>query len=221
MGIAIISGLALGIDAIAHRAVVDSGGRGIAVLASGLDKITPSSNIFLAKNLLEKGGCIVSEFPLGHEPTKIDFPSRNRIISGMSKIVLVIEGAKKSGTLLTASHAGNQGRTVFAVPGQITSPNSEVPHFLIQNGARIAFSPKDILDELGVEFKVDRGAVEKIMPGDEIEKKILEILEKEPLHLDEVSRISKLEVSLISSKLTILVLKGLIKEVEGNVYKIV
>lgn len=218
-GIAIVSGLAFGIDAIAHKEVVEAGGRGIAVLASGLDIITPSSNTYLAEKLLESGGAIVSEYPLGHIPQKYDFPQRNRIISGLSKAVIVIEGARQSGTLLTASHAAEQGRTVFAVPGQITSAMSEAPHFLIANGAKIAFSVGDVITELGWDIKRDTEAISKAVPSDEMEIKILEVLANEDLHVDEVGRITGLQVAAVSAKLTVMQLKGMVKSLGGGVYK--
>lgn len=219
LGISIISGLALGVDAVAHQACIDAGGIGIAVLASGLDYITPLTNYNLAVRLVKSGGVILSEYPLGHKPSKADFPNRNRIISGLSKAVLVVEGAKKSGTLLTASHAANQGKTVFAVPGQITSPMSEAPHFLISSGAKIAFSPSDVIDELGLDLSVDKCAVEKVMPSDSLEKVLIDIM-TEPLHLDEIVRISKLKVDKVSAKLTVMQLKGMVKDVGGGIYKL-
>lgn len=219
LGICIISGLALGVDAVAHQACIEAGGIGVAVLASGLDYITPLTNYNLAISLIRSGGVILSEYPLGHKPAIIDFPNRNRIISGLSKAVVVIEGAKKSGTLLTASHAVNQGKTVFAVPGQITSPMSEAPHFLISSGAKIAFSVSDIIDELNLNLSVDKKAVEKVMPSDDLEEKLIEIISREPLHLDEVVRISKLKVEEISAKLTVMQLKGLIKDIGNSMYK--
>jgi len=218
-GLTIVSGLALGVDSVVHRACVDAGGKSIAVVASGLDYITPVSNYQIAKDVIKHNGLIFSEYPVGYRPTKIDFPNRNRIISGLSKAVIVIEGERKSGTLLTASHAANQGRTVFAVPGQITSPMSGAPHFLIQNGAKIAFSTRDILDELDIDFKVDKTAMENIMPSDNDERKILEILDKEPLHLDEVARISMLKVGVVSAKLTVMELKRMVKNIGEGVYK--
>src|SRR4030042_1393596 len=147
-GITVVSGLAFGVDVAAHKACLEAGGRAIAVLASGLDLITPISNSWLGEQIIKSNGVLISEHPLGYKPQKSDFPERNRIISGLSKAVLVVEGARKSGTLHTASHAAEQGRQVFAVPGQITSPMSEAPHFLIQNGAKLATSTRDILNEL-------------------------------------------------------------------------
>jgi len=145
--ITIVSGLARGIDTIAHKAALSAGGRTIAVLGCGLDIIYPPENIALAKRVANNGA-LISEFPLGTKPLGRNFLTRNRIISGLSLAVLVVEGARRSGTLSTASWAANQGREVFAIPGSIDSPLSAAPHFLIENGARIAQKPKDILDEI-------------------------------------------------------------------------
>lgn len=219
-GITIVSGLARGIDTIAHRSALGVNGRTLAVIASGLDTIYPPENLGLAREIINKGGAILSEYPLGYPALPVNFPSRNRIVSGLSKAVLVVEGETKSGTLLTASHAAEQGRAVFAVPGQITSPMSGAPHFLLQNGAKMALSPKDILDELDLQVKVNKDEVLKVLPESADEKKIVEILENEPLHLDEIARISKVEVSRISSTLMSMSLKGMVKDMGGGVYKL-
>lgn len=219
VGVTVVSGLALGIDAVAHKSALDIGGRTIAVLASGLDIVTPASNRNLANEIVKREGALVSEYPLGQPPLRGNFPSRNRIISGLSKAVVVVEGAKKSGTLLTASAAAEQGRTVFAVPGQISSPMSEAPHFLIKNGAKTVTSVKDILEELDMQLKVDRKEIEKVMPSGKEEELLLKIVEKEPLHLDEIARISTLKVADVSAILTVMEMRGLIKNVGGGVYK--
>ncbi len=219
LGVTIISGLARGIDTAAHKASLESGGRTIAALGCGLNLIYPPENLGLAKNIINSGGAIISEYPLDYPALRINFANRNRIISGLSRAVVVVEGLEKSGTLLTASHAAEQGRTVFAVPGQITSPMSGAPHFLIKNGAKIAFGVEDILAELNLQLKVDKEAVEKIMPSDETEAKIIDILENEPLHLDEAARISGLKVSDISARLTVMEIKGMVKNLGGGIYK--
>jgi len=219
LGITIISGLAFGIDLEAHKKCLEAEGRCIAVLASGLDQITPKSNEWLGLKILKAGGALISEYPLGTIPQKSFFPFRNRIISGLSRAVLVIEGRQKSGTLHTASHAAKQGREVFAVPGQITSPMSEAPHFLIKNGAKIAFSVNDILEELDLHLKINREEIEKVLPTSADEEKLLQILENEPLHLDEVARISTLKVSDVSARLTMMEIKGMVKSLGKGVYK--
>lgn len=148
-GFTVVSGLAFGVDVAAHQAVINNGGSGVAVLASGVDVVTPVSNIATADSLLASGqGAIVSEFPLGEKPKPFYFPIRNRIISGLSLGVLVVEAARRSGTLITARYAGEQGREVFAVPGSIFSPTSVGTAKLIQDGAKLVVSVQDIIDEL-------------------------------------------------------------------------
>jgi DNA processing protein len=147
-GVTIVSGLARGVDTEAHKATLSAGGRTIAVLGCGLDRIYPPENSGLAKEIIEKGGALVSEYPLGYPISASNFAARNRIISGLSGAVIVVEGAAKSGTLLTASAAADQGRTVFAVPGPITAPLSVAPLFLLQNGARIFTTTQEVFDEL-------------------------------------------------------------------------
>jgi DNA processing protein len=218
-GVTIISGLARGIDTMAHKACISSGGTTIAVLGSGLDNIYPPENKNLANEIVQKGGSLISEYPLGYAALPANFVIRNRIISGLSSCVLVIEGAEKSGTLLTASHAGEQGKTVFAVPGQITSPLSKAPLYLLKNGARIATETKDILDELDMEIKVDKEKMRKISPDIPEEVEIIKFLENEPLFLDELVRISGEKTSEISARLTIMEMKGLVRNMGGGKYK--
>lgn len=217
-GVTIVSGLAFGVDRYAHESALLAGGRCIAVLASGIDEITPHSNEWLGKKILSAGGAILSEFPPGTLVQKSYFPHRNRIISGLSKAIVVVEGAEQSGTLHTAKHAADQGKEVFAVPGQISSPLSAAPHMLIRNGAKIAFSPRDVLVELDVQLKVDRASVQQVLPDTSEEAKLLTVLAGEPLYLDELARILGVAVSLVSQNLTTLELKGLVKNVGGGKY---
>ena len=148
LGITIISGLARGIDTESHKACLAVGGMTVAVLGHGLDQIYPPENKYLAGEIVKRSGALISEFPPGYPILPENFVIRNRIVSGLSSCVLIIEGAEKSGTLTTATHAAEQGKTVFAVPGNITSPLSNAPLFLLKNGARIATEPEDILEEL-------------------------------------------------------------------------
>jgi len=219
LGITIVSGLAFGVDLEAHKSTLDAGGRCIAVLAGGIDVITPRSNEWLGMKIIKSGGAILSEFPPGVLPQKHFFPYRNRIISGLAKGVIIIEGMIKSGTIHTAHHAAKQGRQVFAVPGQVTSPMSGASHYLIKNGAVMLTEVNDILTELDLQLKIDRDAVGKSLPADENEEKLINILANEPLHLDEVARISTLATSIVSARLTIMELKGLVKNLGGGVYK--
>jgi DNA processing protein len=218
LGVTIVSGLAIGVDSVAHRAALESGGRTIAVMGCGLDRLYPPQNFQLAK-AIAASGALLSEYPLGYPALPVNFAVRNRIISGVSRALLVVEGAAKSGTLLTASHAAEQGRVVFAVPGPITSPLSAAPNFLIKNGAKVADGPKEILRELNLQTMVDIGEVEKVMPADENETQIIKLITDEPLHLDEIARISSLEVGLLSARLTMMELKGLVKHLGGGVYR--
>lgn len=218
-GVTIISGLAFGVDRYAHESALAAGGRCIAVLASGIDQITPVSNKWLGEQIIERGGAVISEFPPGTVLQKSYFPHRNRIISGLSRAVVVVEGAEKSGTLHTAKHAADQGKEVFAVPGQITSPLSAAPHMLIQNGAKIAFGPEDVLTELDMQLKVDKSSITKVLPSTSEEVAIAEQIANEPLHLDELARILKMPVAKVSQTLTMMELKGSVRHLGSGTYK--
>ena len=218
-GVTVVSGLALEVDATAQRAAYSAGGRTVGVLASGLDIISPISNKSLALEFIKKNGALVSEYPLAHEPKAFEFPVRDRLIAAFAKAVIVIEGRMKSGTFYTVKAAADYGRPVFAVPGPITSPASEGPNYLIKNGARIITDARDVVEELDLQFKVDNESVEKAMPSDEFERKITEVLEPEPLHLDELVRITGFTIGDISARLTIMEMKGLVKSLGGGVYK--
>lgn len=146
-GFTVVSGLARGIDTLAHKSCLERKGRTIAVLACGLDQVYPPENIGLAQDI-SKHGAVISEYPLGYQIKASNFVNRNRIISGISKATLVIEGAAKSGTLLTASQAAQQGKSVYAVPGDFRSFMSVAPHFLIRNGATLVSSPQEIINDL-------------------------------------------------------------------------
>lgn len=146
-GITIVSGMARGIDSVAHRAALDPGGRTIAVLGSGIDVIYPPENKKLYGEIV-KNGAVLTEFPPGTKPLRHNFLQRNRLIAAMSKVVLIVEGRLRSGTLSIANYAVNMGIDVFAVPGPVDSPTSELPNYLIENGAGVARKPQDILDML-------------------------------------------------------------------------
>jgi len=146
--VVIVSGLALGVDAAAHLAALRFGGKTIAIMGTGLDKVYPPENLGLAKRIVKEGGLVLSESPLGFPLKKENFPWRNRLVSGISKGVLVIEGRERSGTLITTRLAAYQGREVFALPGQATDSGSFVPHLLIKQGAKLVETAEDILEEL-------------------------------------------------------------------------
>lgn len=220
-GVTIVSGLALGIDAIAHKTAVDCKGSTIAVLGNGLDTIYPPSNRLLARRMLEsKNGTIISEYPLGYPALPQNFPYRNRIVSGMSLAVLVIEGTAKSGTLLTASCAARQGRDVFAVPGPITSILSQAPNLLIKQGAKLVERAEDILEELKIESRIKNYESKKTLPETKEEEKLLSLLEREGLDVDSIVRISGLDVGIVLGTLTSMELKGMVKNVGGEYRKV-
>lgn len=216
-GCTIVSGLAMGIDAIAHQAALDAGGSTIAVLGCGIDIIAPSVNARLYADIVNGGGAIVSEMPLGHRPAKGLFPARNRIISGLSLGVVVVEGTKESGALITAKNAAEQGREVFAVPGPITSGNSEGPAWLLRDGATLVTSAADILGEL----KIPARSVKERWQGDTREERaILAALGANPAHIDDLVRQTGLTTREVGATITLLEMKGKVKDFGGKTYGI-
>lgn len=215
-GVTIISGLALGVDAIAHRAALEVSGRTLAVIGSGINNIYPSSHKQLADSV-SRSGAVMSEYPLGYPAMPVNFPYRNRIVSGLSLGVVVIEGTEKSGTLLTAAHAAVQGRDVFAVPGPITSLNSAAPNLLIKQGAKLVTNVSDILEELDLKQKTQSIKQREVLPETEEEQKILSLLEKEELSADTILRSVDLDAGSVMAALTTMELKGLVKN-SGGVY---
>ncbi len=221
--ITIVSGLALGVDTVAHTAALDAGGRTLAILASGLDTIYPPANYNLAKRIVESGqGALISTFPLGVRPDASNFPARNHIISGLSLGVLVTEAPPKSGSLITASSALNQGREVFAVPGGIFSPASGGVNKLIQEGAHPVTSTNDILECLNIHVipanEETRTQVKTIAPDSPEERTLLKHLSLEACHIDELTRQSQLEANVVASTLVVMELKGMVKHVGGMHY---
>ncbi len=210
--ITIISGLARGIDSIAHRSALDAGGKSISVFACGLDTVYPPENANLARDIL-KQGALVSEYPLGTRPRADNFPRRNRILSGMSLGTLVVEAGETSGALITAHLALEQNREVFAVPGSILSPSSRGTNRLIQEGAKLVHSYIDILEELNLTAVAQQLEMKELMPASDTESFLLKQLGAEPTHVDEVCRGSGLPTSLVSSTLAMMELKGLVKHV--------
>ncbi len=216
-GFTIVSGLAYGVDAVAHQTAIDEGGKTIAVLGCGVDVIAPPSNTNLYNEIIAGHGAIVSEMPLGMRPNKGLFPARNRIISGLSLGVVVTEGADDSGALITARNAGEQGREVFAVPGPITSPYSKGPLKLLKNGAKIVESVDDILEELGMtknQLRKGTPYEAKNLPKGETkeEQKILDLLVDREMHIDELARSSGLAIGVAFSTISILEMKGKIRD---------
>lgn len=213
----IISGLARGIDTVAHRKALESGGRTVAILACGLDTIYPAENSGLAARILENGA-LISEYPLGAKPRPDNFPRRNRILSGMSLGVLVIEADETSGAVITARMANEQNREVFAVPGSILSPMSRGTNALIQEGAKLVRNCQDILVEFNMEDSARQLSMAAAEPVSDIESSLLQQLGIEPTHIDQICRNSTLPVAEVSSNLAIMELKGLVKQVSNMQY---
>ena len=210
--ITIVSGLAKGIDSIAHHTALEAGGRTIAVFACGLDIVYPAENATLARNIIQQGA-LISEYPLGTRPKADNFPRRNRIMSGLSLGVLVVEADETSGAMITAHLALEQNREVFAIPGSILSPASRGTNRLIQEGAKLVRGYTDILEELNLTAVAQQMEIKEVIPASDIESKLLRQLSAEPTHIDEVCRGSGLPISTVSSTLAMMELKGLVKQV--------
>ena len=218
--ITIVSGLAKGIDSVAHRTAIEAGGRTIAVFACGLDIVYPAENAKLAREIIEHGA-LISEYPLGTKPKADNFPRRNRIMSGLSLGVLVIEAGESSGALITANQALEQNREVFAVPGSILSPTSRGTNHLIQEGAKLVRNYVDILEELNLSIMAQQLEMKELLPTDKTESLLLKQLSREPTHIDDICRQSGLAAALVGSTLTMMELKGMIKQVGGMNYVLV
>ena len=215
--ITIASGLAKGIDSIAHHSALEAGGRSIAVFACGLDTVYPSENADLARRIMRQGA-LISEYPLGTRPKPENFPRRNRIMSGLSLGVLVTEAGKTSGALITANLALEQDREVFVIPGSILSPASRGTNHLIQEGAKLVQDYTDILEELNLMAVAQQIEMKEIIPASDTESLLLKQLSAEPTHIDEVCRSSGLPVSAVSSTLAMMELKGLVKAMGSMKY---
>lgn len=216
LGVVIISGLALGVDGLAHRAALDSDGLTAAVMPCGLDQIYPATHRALAKDILKSKGALISEYDEGTPPLIQHFPARNRIVSGIADAILITEAAKKSGSLITANFALEQGKTVMAVPGNINSPMSAGTNNLIKTGAFPVTSAQDVLDACGI---VDLLAPSKKNRGDnKDEQTILDILGEGPLDGDSILMKTKMSPSQLSKSLTMLELKGIIRNQGSNIW---
>lgn len=212
----IISGLALGIDALAHKAALTAKGRTLTVLPGGLDRIYPTTNIKLADQILASGGGLISEFPLGTPALKFNFPIRNRIIAGLSLGTLVIEATNDSGSLLTASAAIEYNREVFAVPGPIFSESSEGTNRLIKMGAKIVTMPEDIFEEL----KIEHSKTPMIISADSQEEANLLNLLSNPTSVDNLVKKSNLSTAIVNSVLLEMEMKGKVTNLGGSRYVI-
>ncbi|MDA3840445.1 MAG: DNA-processing protein DprA [Patescibacteria group bacterium] len=222
-GIPIISGLALGVDAHAHRVALEEGTRTIAVLGTGVDlaSIYPSHNRHLAGKIVEAGGALISEFPIGTAPLPYHFPQRNRIISGLTKATLVVEAREKSGALITARDALEQNREIMAVPGSIYSALSAGPNKLIKDGAKAVLCVQDIFDSLDLDNVVNYIKKEEIKPETKEEEEVLKFLKNEPIHIDALVRLTKLDIKIINTTLSMMEIKGMIRNLGGMNYVLI
>ncbi len=221
-GLTIVSGLALGTDTLSHKACLEANGRTLAVLGGGLDKqsVYPSYNRYLVDEIISSGGLVLSEYPIGTQPLKHHFPQRNRIVSGLSLGVLVIEAPEDSGALLTAWYALEQNREVFAVPGSIYNKNSIGTNNLIKMGAKMVTGANDVLEALNLNLVKDFVETKKIMPDSKEEAEILKYLSHDPLHIDDLVRQTNLDTKTVNSTLTLMEMKGRVKNLGGMRYVI-
>lgn len=216
-GITVVSGLARGVDAVAHQAALRAGGRTVAVLGSGVDKIYPPEHRQLAEQMM-KQGALVSDYAPGTPPEAANFPPRNRIISGLSMATVVVEAGETSGALITAEFAAEQGREVFAVPGSILAPQSKGTNKLIQQGAQPLLSVNDIMQALNLTRVGAQKAARKALPADALEAQLLSALGEQPVHVDELRNQTGLPIEKVSATLTLMELKGMVRQVGGMNY---
>ena len=218
-GLIIVSGLAVGIDTVAHESALAAHSPTIAVIGSGIDErsLFPQQNIGLSRRIVDQGSTIISEYAPGTPPMKEHFPLRNRIIAGLSRGVLVAEARERSGALITAHIALEQNRDVFAIPGSIFSPSSTGPNLLIQQGAKLVLKADDILDEWDMQIS-NKSNTDSDTKLDNNEKTMLKLLEQE-LTIDDLSEQTKLETPLLMSLLSLLELKGYVRQMGNNTYQ--
>jgi DNA processing protein len=216
-GITVVSGLARGVDAIAHEAALRAGGRTIAVLGSGVDRIYPPEHRKLADQIMNQGA-VCSDYAPGTAPESSNFPPRNRIISGLAQATVVIEAGEKSGALITAKFAADQGREVLAVPGPINAAQSKGTNNLIQQGARPLLRTEEVLEVLNLQHIQTQQKARKVLPADATEAALLQVLGSQPLHVDDIQAQSGLSIEKVSATLTLLELKGIVRQVGGMNY---
>ena len=216
-GITLVSGLARGVDAISHQAALRAGGRSVAVLAHGLEQVYPAENRKLADEIIARGA-LVSDYAIGPPPDAANFPPRNRIISGLSLAVVIVEAGEQSGALITAGFAAEQGREVFAVPGNIHAPQSKGANLLVQRGAHPLIRYEDLLDVLNLEMMAEHRSATAALPADATEAALFSLLGQEPLHVNEIGALARLPIEQVSSALALMELKGLVRQVGGMTY---
>ncbi len=216
-GITVVSGLARGVDAVAHDSSLASGGRTLAILGNGVDRVYPPEHRKLAERIL-CNGALCSDYAPGTPPDGINFPPRNRIISGLSAATVVVEAGEKSGALITATFAAEQGREVFAVPGSMHAPQSQGTNRLIQQGARPLLKVEEVLEVFEIERASYQQAARRLIPADAVEHALLQVLGQEPIHIDEIRSLSGLSIDNVTATLTMMELKGLVRQVGGMNY---
>ena len=218
-GVTVVSGFARGIDTAAHSGCLEGGGKTAAVLGCGLDTVYPPENEELFHRVLDMGGVFLSEYPLGAKPANYHFPDRNRILSGVSGGVALLEGRLKSGGMITVGHALEQGREVFALPGPVNREGAQAPHSLLREGARLVTCARDILEDMGW----DSPAVQKTLSVPDVpgREKVTELLRREDLSFEELTQKLSMDTAQLNSLLTILELAGIIKKSAGNLYSLV
>lgn len=204
-GVCVVSGLAFGIDAAAHRGALAGGGATVGVIAQGIDSLQPAKHRALAASMIERGGAVVSEKPSGMHSFKLDYLIRNRIIAGMCAITVVVEAPYRSGALNTAKHALEEGREVFAVPGRLTDVMSQGANKLLQEGAHVFLTARDVLQELDL---VAEPRVQVVLS--ELEERLLRFIQEEPRHIGELAELVRVPLGLLFETLSELEMKGLV-----------
>jgi DNA processing protein len=216
-GVTVVSGLARGIDGVAHKTALQAGGRTIAVLGCGVDRVYPPEHRTLATQIME-AGALISDYPPGTLPEASNFPPRNRIIAGLAMATVVVEAGNRSGALITADFAVEQGREVFAVPGNVLAPQSLGTNRLIQDGARIMLDPQEILEVLDLTRITEQNVARTVLPSNATEAQLFSVLSHEPLHVDEIRSKTDLTIEQVTSTLALMELKGMVRQVGGMRY---
>lgn len=216
-GVTIVSGLARGVDGVAHQAALDAGGRTIAVLGSGINRIYPPEHRKLAARIAEQGA-VLSDYLPETPPDGVNFPPRNRIISGLSLGVVVVEAPDRSGALITVDFAADQGRDVFSVPGPVSAPNSTGTNRLIREGARLVRTADDVLEDLQIRRNPEQMAMQQALPLDDDERRLLAVLTAGPQHIDDIAALSDSTVADVAGRLMMLELQGLVRNTGAQHY---
>ena len=218
--VTVVSGLARGIDASAHQAAIKAGGRTIAVLGCGVDMVYPPEHRALAHEIIQHGA-LISDYPPGTQPDAQNFPARNRIISGLSLGVIIVEADQRSGALITADFAGQQGRDVFAVPGNIFNRSSRGANQLIHDGAKMVLNINDVLEELNLGMVESYVAAQQAAPENDVERALIAHLSHEPVLTDELVHEVNLPTEVVTSTLAMMELKGMVRQANGTSYVLV